>query len=188
MQAYTQTETNDWTQLPATPIPGNSHVRPRNVTTPSMSDPRMILYTRKYSLKLFCPIHYVAGLGYLSHATENKMRARERLREVAPEREPAEKDSSPHCSAQPLTAASVWVLPLSQPGGSADNNPKTFLLRSFPASYLQGCVLRSNFEKRLRQSEKRTSNKNENSNKSSSVTNCSKILYVLFCFLIFTKP
>ena len=88
---------------------------------------------------------------------------------------PVKQDSSPCGPARPLTAASAWELPLSPPWGSADNNPKTFSPRSAPASYLQACALRSNLEKRLRQSEKRTGNKNDRSNENSETTHRSKL-------------
>lgn len=116
-----------------------------------------------------------------SSATDGKLRARERLRGAAPEHECGEAGLQPTLLCSALTAASAWEAPVSQPWGSAGSSPKTFWPRSAPASYLQACALRSNLEKRLGQSEKRSSIRNDNSNKSSHTTHDSKFLCGRYC-------
>lgn len=78
------------------------------------------------------------------HATDEKPRVRERPKGAGPEREAGEAGGKPTPPCCALTAALAWGLPLSRPLGSAGNNPKTFLPRSAPASYLQVWALRSN--------------------------------------------
>lgn len=168
---------------PASPIPVDSQVRTRNVTLPSLSDLLMILSLCSGNM-LLCPKISVAGpgLSFLLHRWDAE--CQQEAKGSCPWIQPVEQNSSPNLSALPLTVVSAWELPPFQPWGSADNSPKRFLPRSAPASYLQVCVLRSNFEKRLRQSEKRTTNKNNNSNKNSYTTHCSK----LFVCALFFDP